>query len=139
MVDAETVQELARAKIPSMYFFTVWLRKALRDLPDLLEDDEELLTLAKGSSGSRAGVLAVTDKQAILVVGAPVRRRVESFPLNQITSVQSKHSVLSGRVVIGLAGKEAIIRSIVPKARADEISDVVRSHLVPPTRGHRDI
>src|SRR5881398_2416014 len=96
VVDADRVQELARTKIPSRYFFTVWLRTALRDLPGIVKDDEELLTLAKGSSGSRVGVLAVTDKRAIVVMGAPVQRRIESFPLNLVASVQSKHGLLSG-------------------------------------------
>lgn len=35
--------------------------------------------------------------------------------------------------MITVAGSEAVIHSIVPKARADEIGDVVRLHLVPPT------
>lgn len=129
VVDAYTVNELARAKIPRIYFFTVWLRKALRDLPELVRDDGELLTLAKASYESRSGVLAVTDKRAIVVVGSPVQRRVTSLPLNQITSVQSRRGPVSGRVVITVGGNEAVIRSIFPKARADEISDVVRSKI----------
>lgn len=133
VVDADRVQELARTKIPSRYFLTVWLRKALKDLPDLVKDDEELLTLTKGASGSRVGVLAVTDKRAIVVMGGPVQRRVESFPLDQVASVQSKRSFVSGRVLLTVAGKEVVIRSIVPRARADEVSNVVRSKLVPPT------
>lgn len=133
VVDAYTVNEVARAKISRIYFLTVWLRKALRDLPELVRDDEELLTLAKASYENRAGVLAVTDKRAIVVVGSPVRRRVISLPLNQVTSVQSKRGLFFGRVMITVAGNEAVIRSISPKARADEISDVVRSNLVAPT------
>lgn len=133
VLDADRVQKLARAKIPSIYFFTVWLRKALNDLPKLVEDDEELLTLAKCSAESRVGVLAVTDKRAIVVVGAPMQRRVGSFELNAITSVQSKHGLVSGRVTITAAGTETAIRSIVPRARADEISDVIRSKLSPRT------
>jgi hypothetical protein len=133
VVDANRVQELARAKIPSRYFLTVWLRKALNDLPNLVQDDEELLTLAKGASGSRVGVLAVTDRRAIVVTGATVRRHVESFPLNQITSVESRRSFRSGRVLFTVAGREVAIGAIVPRARADEISDVVRSRLIQPT------
>jgi Bacterial PH domain len=133
VVDANRVQELARAKIPSRYFFTVWLRKALNDLPNLIKDDEELLTLAKGASGNRVGVLAVTDNRAIIVTGAPVRRRVESLPLNQVASVESRRSFKSGRVHFAVAGKEVAVRAIVPRARADEISDVVRSKLIQPT------
>jgi hypothetical protein len=132
VVDANRVQELARAKIPSRYFFTVWLRKALNDLPNLVKDDEELLTLAKGASGNRVGVLAVTDKRAIIVTGAPVQRRVESFPLNQVASVESRRSFKSGRVHFTVAGREVAVRAIVPSARADEISDVVRSRLIQP-------
>lgn len=130
VVDASIVNELARSKIPPIYFLTVWLRKALRDLPELVGDDEELLTVAKASYESRSGVLAVTDKRAIVVVGSPVQRRVMSLPLNQVTSVQSKRGLFSGRVMITVAGNEAVIRSIRPKAHADEISDVVRSNLV---------
>lgn len=129
VVDAYTVNELARAKIPRIYFLTVWLRKALSDLPELLRDDEELLTLVKASYESRAGVLAVTNKRAIVVVGSPVQRRVISLPLNQVTSVQSKRGLLSGRVIITVTGDEAVIRSIFPKAHADEISDLVRSKI----------
>ena len=132
VVDADRVQELARAKIPSRYFLTVWLRKALNDLPNLVKDDEELLTLAKGASGSRVGVLAVTDKRAIVVTGATVQRRVESFPLNQVASVESRRSFASGRVHFAVAGKEVAIRAIVPRERADEISDVVRSKSIEP-------
>ena len=132
VVDADRVQELARAKIPSRFFLTVWLRKALKELSGLVKNDEELLTLAKGASGSRVGILAVTDKRAIVVMGAPVQRRIESFPLNLVASVQSKHGLLSGRVLFTVAGKEVVIRSIVPRARADEISDVVRSKLIQP-------
>lgn len=133
VLDAYTVNELARAKIPPIYFLTVWLRKALRDLQEVVPDDEELLTLAKASYESRSGVLAVTNKRAIVVVGSPVQRRVISLPLNQVTSVQSKRGLFVGRVMITVAGNEAVIRSIFPKARADEISDVVRSNLVAPT------
>src|SRR5205823_6149615 len=113
-------------------FFTVWLRKALNDLPNLVEDDEELLTLAKGASGSRVGVLAVTDKRAIVVTGGAVQRRLESFPLNQVASVESRLSFASGCVLFTVAGQEVAIRAIVPRARADEISDVVRSKLIQP-------
>jgi hypothetical protein len=63
VVTADQVSEIARAKIPSWRRPTPLARvsRALKALPEIVRNDEELVTLAAGGYEGRDGVIAVTN------------------------------------------------------------------------------
>jgi len=119
---------MAQAKIRSVERVNPAIIRALKALPELARDDEQLGSLASGRYDDQSGVLAVTDRRAVWVSGI-VRRRVETFAADEITSVQSERGFVEGRVIITVAGNRAVIRQIYPRERAEEIAYALRSDM----------
>jgi hypothetical protein len=130
-VDAATINRVAEAKIPKGNRWPV--RKSLKALPEIIADDEEVTTMGSGRYESSNGLVVVTDRRVVFVNVGFGHRRVEDFQFDRISSVQHDRGLMSGKVIITVAGNRAVIDNIAPKERADDIADLVRSRLAQPT------
>ena len=70
--------------------------KELDSLPELLEDDERLLTFAEANRGLRAGLLVVTNRR-VLWVYAPKPERKLDVARADVRSVRARKGTRSPR------------------------------------------
>lgn len=86
--------------------------REIRELPNILWEDEVVEKLLQGTYGSRSsiGVLVATNKRLCFVdKGLIYGVRVEDFAYDQITSMEYKTGLLLGEVIIYSAGNRTRI------------------------------
>ena len=113
-------QKLSRARM---------VRRELRKLPSILGEGEQALNLARGEYDGKEGLLAVTDRRVIFLEEGMIRHRLEDFPYDKISSVQTKTGMRSGELTIFVGGNKATVKDVHPKQRAPEIGDYVRQRV----------
>ena len=113
-------QKLSRARM---------VRRELRKLPSILGEGEQALNLARGEYDGKEGLLAVTDRRVIFLEEGMIRHRLEDFPYDKISSVQTKTGMRSGELTILVSGNKATVKDVHPKQRAPEIGDYVRQKI----------
>jgi hypothetical protein len=123
----DQVKSLAESKLDRKVRFMV--RKELKKLPSLLEDGENLENLAQGLYEGNEGIVAVTDRRLLFVEEGVMRSRLEDFPFDRISSIQSEKNMLAGKLTVFAAGNKAEVDRVMPKDRVDEIADLVRSRI----------
>ncbi len=109
------------------------VRKELRKLTDLLHEDEEVLNLARGQYDGKTGLLFVTNRRVVFTEQGMMRSRLEDFPYERISSVQTETGVLGGSIVIFVSGNRAEIKDVYPKDRAREVGEYIRTKIAPST------
>src|SRR5829696_7802850 len=78
-----------------------WLvRRELKKLPDMLEDGEEVLNLARGEYDGREGLMAVTDRRIVFLEQGMVRHRFEDFSYDRINSVRTSTGMRSRKLTV---------------------------------------
>ncbi len=122
---AAKIEELASKKLNTK----LGVRKELRKLTDLLGEDEEVLNLARGQYDGKLGLVVVTDRRIVFTEQGMMRSRLEDFPYEKISSVQTGTSVMSGKLTIFASGNKAEIKDVMPKDRVNEIGDYVRTRI----------
>lgn len=105
------------------------VRKELRKLTDLLAEDEEVLNLARGQYDGKTGLLFITDTRIVFTEQGMMRSRLEDFPYEKVSSVQTSTAMLSGKLTIFVSGNKAEIKDVMPKDRVKEIGDYVRTRI----------
>ena len=105
------------------------VRRELRKLPSILGEGEQALNLARGEYDGKEGLLAVTDRRVIFLEEGMIRHRLEDFPYDKISSVQTKTGMRSGELTIFVSGNKATVKDVHPKQRAPEIGDYVRQKI----------
>ena len=120
---AERIEELAAKKLD----MRIGVGRELKKLPGLLLDAEDVLNLARGAYDGKQGLVVVTDRRVMFVEEGVVRSRLEDFPYNRVSSIQSEKSIMSGKLIVFASGNKAEIKNVMPKARATEIGDYVRA------------
>jgi hypothetical protein len=113
-------QKLSRARM---------VRRELRKLPSILGEGEQALNLARGEYDGKEGLLAVTDRRVLFLEEGMIRHRLEDFPYDKISSVQTKTGMRSGELTIFVSGNKATVKDVHPKQRAPEIGDYVRQRI----------
>ena len=126
MADATEIEaQLAEAKIRNRW----QVRREFKALPEIVGGDEEVLTMGQGRYQSHLGIVVVTTRRVVFVDLGMARRRVADFPFGQITSVENARGFTTGKLIITVAGNQAVVDQMYPRERADEIGDLVRSKL----------
>jgi PH (Pleckstrin Homology) domain-containing protein/putative oligomerization/nucleic acid binding protein len=124
--DAESrLQALAKEKLA----YQMGVKKELRNLLDLLYEQELVVNLARGSYDGKQGLVVVTDRRVLFLSEGIGRHKLEDFPYDKVTSVQSEKGMVNGGLKIFASGNAAVIEAMYPKERAPEIGDYVRSRL----------
>jgi hypothetical protein len=124
-VQEERIAELAEKKL-NMRF---GVRKELRKLTEKLGEGEDVVNLARGQYDGKTGLLVITDRRVVFTEQGMVRSRLEDFPYEKISSVQTETGVVFGKLTIFASGNKAIIERVAPKERVPEIGDYVRARL----------
>lgn len=121
------IEELAASKLNSR----MGVRKELRKLPSLLNDRERVITLAAGLYDEVNGLVVATDRRVMFVGEGVLRSRLEDFPYEKISSVQTEKGLMLGSLIIFASGNKAVIKNMA-KDRAAEFGDYVRSRISTP-------
>jgi PH (Pleckstrin Homology) domain-containing protein/putative oligomerization/nucleic acid binding protein len=122
---AERIAKLAETKLN----MRLGVRRELRKLTELLGEGEEVLNLARGQYDGKTGLLFVTDRRVVFTEQGMMRSRLEDFPYERISSVQTETGAVFGKVTIFASGNKAKIERVAPKERVPEIGDYVRTRL----------
>ncbi|MDP9475631.1 MAG: PH domain-containing protein [Actinomycetota bacterium] len=103
--------------------------REIRELPNILWEDEVIEKMIQGTYGSRSsiGVLVATNKRLCFVdKGLVYGVRVEDFAYDQITSMEYKTGLLLGRIIVYSAGNRAEIVNC-EKAQVQAFTEYVRA------------
>lgn len=120
-----TLEALAKEKLA----YQMGVKKELRNLPGLLHEREDVVNLARGKYDGKQGLVVVTDRRVLFLSEGIGRHKLEDFPYDKVTSVQSEKGMVQGGLKIFASGNTAVIEDVYPKERAPEIGDYVRSRL----------
>ncbi|MBM9501879.1 PH domain-containing protein [Leptospira sp. 201903071] len=102
-------------------------RQEISELPNILAQNEKLNNLIQGKYNDREGILVSTNNRLIFIdKGLIYGLKVESFPLDQINSIQYETGAIYGTVIIHTAGNTARIDRIF-KLQARKFSESVQS------------
>lgn len=104
-------------------------RKEVKELPQILWEDEHLEKLVQGWYNNGTGILVATDKRLIFIdKGLIYGLRVEDFPYDKLTSIQYKTGLMFGEITIFASGNNAMIQNI-QKGEVKPFSEYVRARI----------
>jgi hypothetical protein len=101
-------------------------RKEIKELPQILWEDEKLEKIVQGRYESGFGVLVATNKRLLFVDKGIMKLRVEDFPYDKVSSIQYKTGLLMGTITIFASGNRAEIKDV-EKNQARAFGDYVRA------------
>jgi hypothetical protein len=87
---------------------TFFVRREIKELPEILAEDEEIIYLVEGRDkvNKNNGVLLATDRRVIFIDKEFLYGlKVEGFPLNKINSIQYETSLMLGTIKIHTSGR----------------------------------
>jgi Bacterial PH domain len=99
-------------------------RALIRQLGDLVHQDEDVIDMAPGISAGHDGVLVATDRRLLFI---SVRRTI-SFPYEQISSVELKGKWFGARLALSTPTGRGVVSGLAPR-HAAEIGDLIRSRI----------
>lgn len=106
--------------------------KEIKELPDILWEDETVEKLILGIYNNHAGLLVATNKRLVFVDKGFVNLKVEDFPYGNISSIQYETGMVAGKVTIFASGNRADITHV-EKDRARGFSEYVRARITQPS------
>jgi hypothetical protein len=121
------IEQLADDKLSRRIRFVV--RREIKHLEEKLGEGEEVLNLAQGQYDEKNGLVALTDRRVLFVEEGLIRKQLEDFPYEKISSVQTSTGMMHGKLTIFGSGNKAVIDKIYPKQRTVEIGEHVRSRI----------
>ena len=118
-MDPEVGRRDRVARLSDATFRRTWLlSEELERLPDLLEDDEELLLLAQATRGWRLGLLALTDRKLHFLYGTGTSH---SFTADR--GSVSVRKVTGSTLQLDHAGETISLVDISPSGKAAELAE----------------
>jgi Bacterial PH domain/Short C-terminal domain len=104
-------------------------RKEVKELPNVLWDDEKVEKFIVGTYGGiGTGVLVATNKRLVFVDKGMMKLRVEDFPYDKITSIQYKTGMMMGELTIFASGNKAEIENL-DKKQCRNFAETVRARI----------
>jgi hypothetical protein len=112
-------------------------KRELKKLPGHLHEGETVRFIAEGTYEHDQGIVVLTDVRLLFLFHGMTRQRKEDFPLDRISSVQTKSGMLKGEMKVFVSGNTASISGII-KSDLNPLADAVRQgmsaqHAAPPT------
>ena len=108
-------------------------RKEIKELPNILWDDEEVQDVVQGFYSGGNGILVATDRRLVFVdKGMIYGFKVEDFPHDKISSLQYETGLMFGTITIFASGNKAVIANIQPKLQARVFAEGVRARISQP-------
>jgi len=104
-------------------------KREIKELPNILWDDENVENLIQGFYNNGNGILVATNKRLIFVdKGLVFGLKVEDFPFDKISSIQYSTGLLLGKLTIFVSGNKAVIDNV-DKQRVRIFGDFVRNKI----------
>lgn len=103
-------------------------RREIKQLPDILWEDETVKKIVQGIYENRSGILVATERRLIFVDKGLFRLTVEDFPYDRITSVQYQTGLMFGKLKIYASGNQSEIKQVA-KDQVRSFGEFVRSKL----------
>jgi hypothetical protein len=104
-------------------------RREVKELPNILWDDEQVLDLVQGFYNNGTGILVSTQKRLLFVdKGLLGGLKVEDFPLDKISSLQYSVGMLLGEITVFTSGNKAVIKNV-DKGLTRTFSEGVRARI----------
>ena len=111
--------ERAIRNIDSLSNSRLFSRREIQELPNILWDDELPEQCVTGKYHANSGILVATDRRMLFVdKGLLGQLKVDDFPYDKISSLESNRGILAGSIVIHTSGNWDCIDSI-PKGQVD--------------------
>jgi hypothetical protein len=108
-------------------------RREVKELPNILWEDELPERIAQGLYKNGSGILVATNKRLIFVdKGLLWGLRVEDFPLDKISSIEYQTGIMFGRIIIYASGNKADIEQVDKKSVRD-FAEYVRARITKAT------
>ncbi len=109
-------------------------KSEIKELPNIIRDDETIKDIISGFYDSGSGILVATNKRLIFVYkGLMWGMKVEDFPFDKISSIQYELGMLTGELIIFASGNEAKIKAVA-KDRCSVFCENVRSLISNPEK-----
>jgi hypothetical protein len=103
-------------------------KREIKNLEEHLYEGEQVTYLAQGTYEGNPGIVALTDQRLLFVFHGLMRQAVEDFPLDRLSSVQSKAGFASGDLTVHASGNSAVIKSII-KPDLKYLGDALRQRI----------
>jgi hypothetical protein len=104
-------------------------RREVKELPNILWDDEEILDVVQGVYNNGIGILVSTQRRLLFVdKGVLGALKVEDFPLDKITSFQYSIGMVLGEITVYASGNKAVIRNV-DKTQAKTFCESARARI----------
>ncbi len=104
-------------------------RKEIKELPNILWDDEKVENLIQGTYNNGNGILVATNKRLVFIdKGLIFGLKVEDFPYDKISSIQYETGLIFGKLTIFTTGNKAIIDNVI-KSNVRTFGDWVRARI----------
>ena len=104
-------------------------RKEIKELPNILWEDEKLEKLIQGFYEKGTGILVATNKRLIFIDKSLLGKlRVEDFPYDKISSIQYQAGLIYGNITIFSSGNKAKIEQL-DKKQTRNFADYVRARI----------
>ena len=87
-------------------------RKEIKELPNILWENENVENLIMGLYNNGNGILVATAKRLIFVDKGIMSLRVEDFPYDKISSIQYETGWVFGTLTIFTSGNKAVIQQV---------------------------
>jgi hypothetical protein len=107
-------------------------RKEIKQLPNILWEDEQVEQIVQGSYNDGLGVLVATNKRLVFVDKGIVGLRVEDFPYDRISSIEYSTGLLGGKLTFFASGNRAEIKHVA-KDQCRNFAEYVRARSTAPS------
>ncbi len=104
-------------------------KKEIKELPNILWEDENVEKIVQGLYGNGLGILTATNKRLVFIdKGLMWGLKVEDFPYDKISSIQYETGIMFGEITIFTSGNKAKIQQV-DKQQARDLCEYVRARI----------
>lgn len=104
-------------------------RKEIKELPNILWNDEKIENIIMGTYNNGNGILVATNKRLVFVdKGLFFGLKVEDFPYEKISTIQYETGILLGKLTIYTTNNKAIIDNV-SNVRIRSFADWLRARI----------
>ncbi|WP_457599813.1 PH domain-containing protein [Hydrogenivirga sp.] len=108
------------------------VRKEIKELPNILREDEKIEAVVQGIYNDRNGLLIATNERLIFIDKSLLGKvKVEEFPYEKVTSVKYEKGWFLGSVKIYASGNTAEIEQVIKKKVqpfVDKVNELIKSY-----------
>lgn len=112
----------------------LYARKEIKELPNILWENEQLEKLEQGLLVNHSGILVATNSRLIFVDKRMFGGlNVENFPYDKISSIQYNTGWVMGKITIFGSGNKAVIEQV-EKELVHDFCDYIRARISAPMK-----